>query len=128
MLATAIIFPNENPRHDLTALLSAMIPIYYVAVLMLRGFGQRSRQVLAAIAGSDVILTLIYLFVFFLVRTVTDEATALGIALLISFWSVPVQGHIVSRAIECHWGVGILISLILHILLNFMYFHLVKPS
>jgi len=128
MLATTIIFPNENPRHDLTVLLSAIIPIYYVAVLTLRGFGQRSRQVLAAIAGSDVILTLIYLFVFFLVRMVTDEASALGIALLISFWSVPVQGHIVSRAIECHWGVGILISLILHILLNFMYFHLAKLS
>ena len=33
------------------------------------------------------------------------------IVTLILFWSIPVEGHIVARAIERHWYVGIVIAM-----------------
>jgi hypothetical protein len=42
-------------------------------------------------------------------------------AWLILMWSVPVKGHIIARAIEQHWYVGIAIALAIYIMQRVAY-------
>jgi hypothetical protein len=43
------------------------------------------------------------------------------IANLILLWSVPVEGHIIARATERHWYIGILVALAVFILQYLIY-------
>jgi hypothetical protein len=38
------------------------------------------------------------------------------LATLIIFWSVPVEGHIIARAIQQHWFAGIAIAMVVFIM------------
>jgi hypothetical protein len=73
----------------------------------------------------DAIITAIYLAGFILIRQFADEATTLSFVWLITGWSVAVEGHIISRAIERPWAIGIAIAVASYILLLFTYWQLV---
>lgn len=121
MAATVVIFPELAPQHILTLLLAAMTVGFYFLVLYLAGFSGRFAQAMSAIFGIDCLLTLIYLGGYLAVSAILDRPTALVLTLLLSYWSVPVQGHIISRAIQQHWGIGIGIALTLHLILMMTY-------
>ena len=52
--------------------------------------------------------------------------TASLIALLVLIWSVPVKGHIISRAIGMHWYIGISVALVIYLLQQIAYDALTK--
>ena len=111
--------------HDVTVLLIVMDLAFYFVVLKISGYAQRTVQSLTAILGADALLTLIYVSAFIVTGLLTDRSTALTIAWLLSCWSVPVEGHIIARAIQRHWVVGISIALLAYVLLLLTYLQMV---
>jgi hypothetical protein len=43
------------------------------------------------------------------------------VANLILLWSVPVEGHIIARAISRHWYIGVLIAIAVFVLQYILY-------
>ena len=121
MVATVVIFPELEPQHFVTLLLAAMTVGFYYLLLFLTGFTGRFVQSMTAIFGIDCLLTVIYLVGYLAVSALFDRPTALVLTLLLSYWSVPVQGHIISRAIQQHWGIGVGLALTLHLILMMTY-------
>lgn len=125
MSSDAIVFPDMVPMYDLTLLLTVLNLSFYFIVLKITGYADRSVQSLSAILGIDAFLTVIYLGGFLLVGLAADRPTALTMAWLLSCWSVPVEGHIISRAIGRHWSIGIVIAIVAYSLLFLTYLQFV---
>jgi hypothetical protein len=119
-----VVTDGVNPKHDITLLLAVINASFYFLVIQIAGFPGRYLQSLSAIFGVDVFITTIYLCGFLAVRLIADDATTLSFIWLITGWSVAVEGHIISRAIERPWAIGIAIAVVSYILLLLTYFQM----
>ncbi len=82
----------------------------YAALVILSGHAARLLPTLSAIIGCGALIFLLFVAEYVLFRPFLGEAPTGVIATLILFWSVPVEGHIIARAIERHWYVGVAIA------------------
>lgn len=103
---------DELDRGDLALglLTSALVLFFYIGVLVVTGHTRRSVQVLTCVIGCGALLTMLSIAEFVLFRPFVGQGLAGTVAVLIGFWSIPVEGHIVARAIGQHWFVGIAIA------------------
>ena len=85
--------------------------MFYGAVIFIFGYSRRIVRALTCIIGCGAILTVLFVAEFVFFRPFLGAAVAGDIAILIVLWSVPVEGHIISRAIQQHWFVGIAIAI-----------------
>ena len=95
--------------------------VAYVAVLVVAGHPSRALQTITAILGCGALISLAFvaeflLFMPFFGPTVTGIA-----AQLILLWSVPVEGHIIARALGRHWYIGIAIAIGVFVLQYLIY-------
>ena len=116
---------EELDRQDLALglLTSVLVLFFYAGVLVVLGFARRSVQVLTCVVGCGALLTMLSIAEFVLFRPFIGQNLAGTVAVLIGFWSIPVEGHIVARAIGQHWFVGVAIAVtgaILQIVLQSM--------
>jgi hypothetical protein len=125
ILASEIVLADTFPMHDVTLLLALLNVGFYFVVLHVSGYPERFLQCAIAILGADALLTVSYLGGFLAIELVADRATAFSLAWFVSCWSVSVEGHIIARAIERHWVVGIAIALASYILLLLTYWQMV---
>ena len=88
----------------------------YAAIVALAGKGARLLQTLMALLGSGALLSLMYVAGDLLLTPLLGENPSNIIATLILLWTVPVEGHIISRAIERHWYLGVVIAMGIFIL------------
>ena len=114
--AMVLIEPLTEQDYGLTLLTNALGALFYAAVLMVTGRSHRILQTLTAVIGCSAILTLLFATEFVLFRPLLGAGIAGILAALIIFWSVPVEGHIISRAIDRHWFIGIAIAIAIFIL------------
>ena len=111
IVATVIV-----PELDATSFLPDLVVVAagllcYAAVIFLAGHGARLMQALMAVLGCSAVLILLYVAgKVFLSPFLSENLTRL-IVMLILLWSVPVEGHIISRTIERHWYLGIVIAM-----------------
>ncbi len=83
----------------------------YAVVVAASGHSGRMTQTLAAIVGCGALLLLAYVTESVLLRPfLGDRMTDLASGLTL-LWSIPVEGHIIARAIDRHWYIGILIAI-----------------
>lgn len=115
-VAMALIEPLREQDLRLTFLTNALGLAFYGAVLFVTGHPGRIVAALTAIIGCGAILTFIFVAEFVLFRPLVGVDVAGTIAALIVLWSVPVEGHIISRSIQQHWFVGIAIAIAVFIL------------
>lgn len=83
----------------------------YTAIILL--FGRRARllQAVVAILGCGALLSLMSVAGnVFLKPFLSANLTNIIVALIL-LWSVPVEGHIISRTIERHWYLGVAIAM-----------------
>jgi hypothetical protein len=125
MSVSEIVLPGIDPMHDVTLLLAILNVGFYFVVLQVTGYPERFVQTAIAILGADAVLTFFYMGGFLAVELIADKSTALTLAWFISCWSVSVEGHIIARAIDRHWLVGIAIALASYVLLLLTYWQLV---
>jgi hypothetical protein len=126
IITTEIVTAGVDPMHDVTLLLAVVNAAFYFLVIQVAGYPRRYLQSLTAILGVDAIITLVYLVGFITISLFADEATILSFVWLITGWSVAVEGHIIARAIERPWAIGIAIAVVSYILLLTTYWQLAK--
>lgn len=83
----------------------------YAAVVILAGRGARILQTVAAVLGCGALLNLMFVIGNLGLTPLVGANVTNIIVTLVLFWSIPVEGHIVARAIERHWYVGIVIAM-----------------
>jgi hypothetical protein len=126
IIAADIVTAGVDPMHDVTLLLAVINAAFYFLVIQVAGYPRRYLQSLTAILGVDAIITLVYLVGFITISLFADKATILAFVWLITGWSVAVEGHIIARAIERPWVIGIAIAVVSYILLLTTYWQLAK--
>lgn len=93
----------------------------YAAIIMLSGRSPRLLQAMLALLGCGALISLLFIAGDAVLTLVAGESTAGIFATLILLWSVPVEGHIISRTIERHWYVGILVAVAVFALQMMLY-------
>jgi hypothetical protein len=93
----------------------------YAVTVVVSGYRGRVLQTLSAILGCGALIAFAFVAEYVLFRPFLGEAITGIVAQLILLWSVPVEGHIISRAISRHWYIGIVIAIIVFILQYLIY-------
>ena len=94
----------------LSALTHMLGLAFYGAVLFISGYARRMLQALTCVIGCGAVLVFLFVAEYVLFSPFLGADLAGMIAALIILWSVPVEGHIISRSIQQHWFVGIAIA------------------
>ena len=99
----------------------------YATIVVLGGFGSRLTQTVTALVGCGALIFLVFVAQYVLFLPVAGELVTGLVANLILLWSVPVEGHIIARAIDRHWYTGILIAITVFIL-QYILYSLIAPA
>lgn len=106
-----IAFDSFNLTDMTTGLLSALLGwVCYSVLLKLAGKSSRLLQTLTSVAGCGALLTVAFIVSNKVLQPLMGADPAFLIAYIILLWSVPVEGHIVSKAIDRPWYVGFAIA------------------
>lgn len=95
--------------------------VCYVAVVVLGGYATRLTQTMTALIGCGALIFLTFVAEYVLLLPIAGDKVTGLIANLILLWSVPVEGHIIARAIDRHWYIGILIAITVFALQYILY-------
>ena len=116
-LMSALLVPASGNDSVVSSFLSSLLgyALYWV-VLVVSGFGLRFVRTVSSIMACGSILTILMVVAALIIAPVFGGAVAGVVVWLILFWSVPVKGHIIARAIERHWYTGIAIALTIFIM------------
>ncbi len=68
-------------------------------------------QTVSAIGGCGAVISLAFVAVYVIFLPLLGEIPAAVAASLLLLWSVPVEGHIIARAIGRHWYIGLLLAI-----------------
>ncbi len=111
-LAYAVFEWLDSTRLVIAAAASLLAIGAYQLLLLITGRSARTLQTQTALIGCGSLISLVYIALLVLSGRFDQQvAVALEIvAQLASLWSVPVKGHIIGRAIDVHWYVGIVIA------------------
>lgn len=125
LAATVLSIGNFGGRDAAVAVASAVVGLVaYMTLISVSGFTNRALQTLSALIGCGALISFAMLAFLLLVTPLagalfTQEVgrllANLGAFLLLA-WSVPVKGHIVARALDRHWYIGIVIALAIFLL------------
>ena len=100
----------------------------YAITVIMAGYPGRVLQTVSAILGCGAIISFAFVAEFVLFRPFLGQTITGLVAQLILLWSVPVEGHIIARAIDRHWYLGIVIAIIVFILQYVIYRSLAGPA
>ncbi len=92
-------------------LTSVIVLLCYAAILDFFGKSERTIQTLSAIIGCGVLLTTAIAAAYIFLTPIVGARSTGYIIDLIFLWSVPVEGHIISRAIDRHILLGLALAL-----------------
>ena len=93
----------------------------YGSLVVAGGRSARLLATMSAIIGCGALISLIFVVEYVLLKPLLGEIAAGLIANLILLWSVPVEGHIIARALDRHWYIGILIAIVVFALQYVVY-------
>jgi len=121
-IAMTVTSPELDPDAFLPGIAAAAAALLcYVAMIIFAGKAPRLLQTMTAIIGCGALLSILIVAVdIFLAPFLGENLTSL-IVMLILFWSVPVEGHIIARPIDRHWYVGIVAAMAVFVFQLFLY-------
>jgi len=128
LVSGALIQPESNDSVFLSIAVSVSGYGLYWIVLSATGFTHRLVPTVSSIMACGSLLTILMVVAFLALNPLLGSNSAAIIAWLILIWSVPVKGHIIARAIEQHWYVGIAIALTIFIMQRVAYETLVATT
>ena len=106
---------GDNYSHLLAFISNLLGMSIYAAILFVAGFANRFLQTVSAIIACGAILGLLFISSYVMLTPFLGKDIAVVLAMLFIFWSVPVEGHIIARAIEQNWYLGIAIAMVVFI-------------
>lgn len=120
-LSSLLVDPQGNDSILLSVTVSFTGYLLSWMVLAATGFAHRLLPTVSSLMACGSILTICMVATFVLLSPLIGSQGAAVVAWLILIWSVPVKGHIIARAIERHWYVGIAIALAIFIVQRVTY-------
>ena len=104
---------EQYDEHDfIIGLYTALAGVVaYTVILVVAGHSSRAVQTITAILGCGALISLAFVAEFVLFMPFLGQTITGILAQLILLWSVPVEGHIIARALGRHWYIGILIAI-----------------
>lgn len=117
-----VMTPGTDPMDMLLSTVTGIAGLAcYAAVITLAGRGSRLMQATMALLGCSAVLGLLFVAGnVFLSPFLSENLTNLVVTLIL-LWSVPVEGHIISRTIERHWYFGVAIAMAVFIFQFWLY-------
>lgn len=85
--------------------------VAYTVILVAAGHASRAMRTMTAILGCGALISLAFVAEFVLFTPFLGPTITGIVAQLILLWSVPVEGHIIARALGRHWYIGIVIAI-----------------
>lgn len=111
-LAILSLIEEYDERDFIIGLYTALAGVLaYTAILVVAGHASRAMQTITAILGCGALISLAFVAEFVLFTPFLGPAITGIVAQLILLWSVPVEGHIIARALDRHWYLGIVIAI-----------------
>lgn len=127
-LWTTIATPGMNDRDFLYSTFTGVIGLAaYAAIVVTSGHTPRLLQTVTAILGSGALISLMFLAASRLLPPLFTPVPFLGqgavnmVVTLILLWSIPVEGHIIARAIDRHWYLGIAVAMAVFVFQLYLY-------
>lgn len=102
--------------------------LFYSLILAATGRLRRFTPTISSIMACGSILSIFMVLAIVMFRPFLGNQFAWVIAELILFWSVPVKGHIIARAIDRHWYAGIAIAMTIFLLQFVIYSSLTRQN
>lgn len=128
ILTAAVLIESFDVRDVWIAVVSLLIGVScYMGVLLVAGHSSRSLQTAAAIVGCGAVISFAQVLDLVMITPILGASLTDLVAWLLLFWSVPVNGHIIARAINGHWYAGIVIAMAIF-LLEFTFTSAVTPE
>jgi len=111
-LAMTLLTEELDPKDFVIGTLTGIAGLLcYAAIVVLSGNAARLLQTATAILGCGSLLSVMFVAGnVFLSPFLSDNITNIVLTLIL-LWSVPVEGHIISRTIDRHWYVGVVIAM-----------------
>jgi hypothetical protein len=100
----------------------------YASIIVLSGHTPRLLQTVTAILGCGAVLSLLFIVGNVLLAPVLGTSVTDLVVTLVLLWSIPVEGHIIARAIDRHWYVGIVAAMAVFVFQLFLYSLLNPPA
>lgn len=100
----------------------------YASIIVLSGYTPRLLQTVTAILGCGAVLSLLFIVGNVLLAPVLGASVTDLVVTLVLLWSIPVEGHIIARAIDRHWYVGIVAAMAVFVFQLFLYSLLNPPA
>lgn len=83
----------------------------YAAIVVLSGKRARLMQTVMALLGCGALISLMFIAGDVFLTPFLSENLTNFIVTLILLWTVPVEGHIISRTLDRHWYAGVAIAM-----------------
>ena len=93
----------------------------YAALIVLSGKSARLLQTVMALLGCGALLSLMFVAGNVVLTPFLSENITNFIVTLILLWTVPVEGHIISRTLDRHWYIGVAIAMAVFVLQLILY-------
>jgi hypothetical protein len=83
----------------------------YAAIVVISGKRARLMQTVMALLGCGALISLMFVAGDVFLTPFLSENLTNFIVTLILLWTVPVEGHIISRTLDRHWYIGVAIAM-----------------
>lgn len=111
-LAAVVLIETFDETQFLIGLFNGFMGIFcYACIVVLSGHAPRLLQSVSAIVGCGALISFAVVAEYVLLLPFLGELPTGIITMLTVFWSVPVKGHIIARAIDRHWYLGIALAI-----------------
>jgi hypothetical protein len=99
----------------------------YYGVLVSSGFGNRVLQTLTALIGCGALMALCFTAALVTIGQIVGSAVITMLAIMYLIWSLSVEGHIIARAIDREFYIGVLIAFAIFIF-QYLALNLLMPA
>ena len=100
----------------------------YASIVVFANHTPRLLQTLTAILGCSAVINFLYVAGTVFLRPFLSKMITNLVVTLLSLWSIPVEGHIIARAIDRHWYVGIAAAIAVFLFQLYVYSLLAPPA
>ena len=127
-LSTTMATPGMSDQDFLYGTFTGVVGLAaYAAIVVTSGHTPRLLQTVTAILGSGALISFMFLGASTLLPPLFTALPFLGpsavniVVTLVLLWSIPVEGHIIARAIDRHWYLGIAVAMAVFIFQLYLY-------
>ncbi len=127
-LSTTMVTPGMSDQDFLYGTFTGVVGLAaYAAIVVTSGHAPRLLQTVTAILGSGALISFLFLAAstllppVFALLPIAGQSAVNIVATLVLLWSIPVEGHIIARAIDRHWYLGIAVAMAVFIFQLYLY-------